>query len=103
MCGTHETSQEIGDVGHPSSGAGTGVRSFLSRLTSASRLLGMKKGEEFGLLFALMRLGFFQVFGSVFCEPGFVSMQEGDCVFDVLLCGPIGGAFTVVRYQVLEF
>src|SRR5258708_10610486 len=48
-------------------------------------------------------LGFFQVFGTVFCKPGLVSVQERDCVFDVLLCRPMGGAFTVVRYQVLEF
>ena len=48
-------------------------------------------------------LGFFQVFGAVFCKPGLVSMQERDCVFDILLCRPIGGAFTVVIYQVLEF
>jgi len=49
------------------------------------------------------RLGFFQVFGAVFCKPGLVSKQEGDCMFNVLLCRPIGGAFTVVSYQVLEF
>jgi hypothetical protein len=50
-----------------------------------------------------LRLGFFQVFGAVFCEPGLVSMQERDCVFDILLRRPIGGAFTAVIYQVLEF
>jgi hypothetical protein len=30
-------------------------------------------------------------------------MEERECVFDVLLCGSIGGAFPVVRYQVVEF
>jgi hypothetical protein len=85
------------DLGHPSI-----LTDAVSRIEQGS-VLGMKKGEEFGLLFALMRLGFFLVFGSVLRKPGLVSMQEGKCVFDVLFCGPIGGAFTVVRYQVLEF
>jgi hypothetical protein len=74
----------------------------VSRIPQSS-VLGVTKGEELGLPFSLMRLGFFQVFGAVFCKPSLVSMQERECVFDVLLCGAIGGAFVVVTYQVLEF
>jgi len=38
-----------------------------------------------------------QVLGPVFCKPGLVGMKAARAeVFDVVLCGRVGGAFTSV-------